>query len=410
MKNIQIKGKANAEDTDSISESVYGLSSVTVLALGTFVVGTDAFIVSAFLPSMAEDLAVTPAMAGYSVTAFALAYAVLGPIISTLTSTLKRRQLLVSALVFLGLANIASALAPSFGVLMATRVAAAAAAAAYTPNAGAAAAVMVRPEIRARALAVVIGGLTAATALGIPLGYVVSASLNWRAALMLVGVLSIVAAINVLAVMSKLPGSARLTLGQRLAVLRNRDVQVILPLTVMGMAACYVPYAFTIPVLDALIGSSKSITAMLTLYGSGAIAGNYLSGWATDRTGPIPVLFSAYALMFGTLGAMALASGGFHSPHIFAATLMICWGASSWAQTPAQQHRLISSAPEEASLVAALNSSAIYLGISIGTAIGSHAIQVSVTQTLWYGCALAGVALFYVLTTTSIHRSASRDG
>ena len=396
-----MKEQTNTSNISSALEPAHGLSAVAVLALGTFVVGTDAFIVSAFLPAMARDLAVTTAMAGQSVTAFALAYALLAPIISTLTVALKRRRLLVGALICLGLANLGSALAPSLGMLILTRIAAAAAAAAYTPNAGAVAAAMVRPEIRARALAIVIGGLTAATALGIPSGHIVSAALDWRAALMLVGILSLLAAGGVLSVMPQLPGGARVTLRQRLTVLRHRDVLRILPLTVIGMAACYVPYTFTIPVLDALTGPSQSTTVMLFLYGLGAVVGNYLSGWATDRAGPIPVLACAYALMLGTLGAMALASGNPPTSCLLAAVLMMAWGASSWSQTPAQQHRLISSAPHEASLVVALNSSAIYFGISIGTAIGSYAIQASATQTLWYGGALAGAALVYMLITKS---------
>lgn len=406
MKNTKTKSQTIISNGAAASEPARGLNSVAVLALGTFVVGTDAFIVSAFLPAMAEDLAVTTAMAGHSITAFALAYAFLAPAISALTATFKRRQLLVIALILLGFANIGSALAPSLGILIATRILAAAAAATYTPNAGAVAAAMVRPEIRARVLAVVIGGLTAATALGIPLGHIVSAALNWRAALMLVGGLSVLAAISVLCIMPNLPGGARMTIQKRLTVLRHRQVLVILPLTVIGMAACYISYAFTIPVLDALIGSSVSVTAMLLLYGLGAVAGNYLSGWATDRAGPVPVLAWAYALMLGALGVMAFVSGNPPTPRILVAVLMICWGASSWAQTPAQQHRLISSAPQEVSLVVGLNSSAIYLGISIGTAIGSYVMQISTTQTLWYGSVLAGVALCYLLPTAFVYRSA----
>jgi predicted MFS family arabinose efflux permease len=399
MTKIRTPEPAAVQNANAASDLSDRPNSVAVLALGTFVIGTDAFIVSAFLPSMAEDLAVSTAVAGYSVTAFALAYAFLSPVISTLTATFRRRRLLVWALILLGSANLGSALAPSLGILIATRIAAAAAAAAYTPNAGAVAAAMVRPEIRARALAVVIGGLTAATALGIPLGHVVSDALSWRAALVLVGVLSIVAAIGVLIATPELPGGARVTLSQRLTVLRHRNVLLILPLTVIGMAACYTPYAFTIPVLASLVGPSVPITAMLLLYGLGAIAGNYLSGWATDRVGPISILSCAYVVMFAALGAMALANSFAPVPHMVAAALMLCWGASSWSQTPAQQHRLISCAPHEASLVVALNSSAIYLGISIGTAIGGYAIRLSTAQTLWFGCALAGVAIFYTLVS-----------
>ncbi|WZB66322.1 MFS transporter [Achromobacter xylosoxidans] len=121
---------------ENVEQSKRSLGSTLVLALGTFAVGMDAFIVSAFLPEMAEDLSVSASMAGWSVTAFALAYALLAPIIATMTSTVARRRLLVSSLFLLGLANIASAACTTLGLLILTRIAAAASAAAYTPNAG----------------------------------------------------------------------------------------------------------------------------------------------------------------------------------------------------------------------------------------------------------------------------------
>ncbi|NEW37064.1 MFS transporter, partial [Nocardia cyriacigeorgica] len=102
---------------------------------------------------------------------------------ATLTARIPRRALLVAALIVLGVANLGSALAPGFGFLLATRVLAAIGAAVYTPNAGAVSAALVRPDMRARALAIVVGGLTVATALGVPLGNVAVHWLNWRAAL-----------------------------------------------------------------------------------------------------------------------------------------------------------------------------------------------------------------------------------
>lgn len=387
---------------DEITEAPrYGLLRVSVLAIGTFVVGTDAFIVSAFLPSMAGDLSISLSAAGQSVTMFALAYAFLAPVISTLTGGVPRRRLLVLALFFLGLANLGSALSPSLGLLIVTRIAAAAAAAAYTPTAGAVAAAMVRPELRARALAVVIGGLTTATALGVPLGRIVSEALSWRAALISVGALSFAAAIGVLSTMPRHPSGASVSISERLAVLRHRGVLIILPLTILGMTACYVPYAFTVPLLNDLLGSSQSVTTMLLLYGAGAILGNYISGSATDRIGSGYVLMGAYLLMIAALGGMALLVGqpvSIYSP-ILVGFLMMCWGASSWMQTPAQQHRLILSSPKEANLVVSLNSSAIYIGISAGTFIGSNSITIGSREILVFASVIAFISFLYAAYT-----------
>ncbi|MEV4259301.1 MFS transporter, partial [Spirillospora sp. NPDC049652] len=133
-----------------------GLGATAILALGTFAVGTDAYVVAGFLPAMARSLHVSESAAGQSATVFAVSYAVLSPVLATLLARIPRRALLVGALAILAVANLGSALAPGFGLLMASRVLAAFGAAAFTPNAGSVASSLVAPAQRARALAVVI--------------------------------------------------------------------------------------------------------------------------------------------------------------------------------------------------------------------------------------------------------------
>ncbi|MFJ9772418.1 MFS transporter [Kitasatospora sp. NPDC101157] len=376
-----------------------GLSSTLVLALGTFAVGTDAFVVAGFLPSMAGDLHVSPATAGQSVTVFAAAYALLSPVLATLLARLPRRTLLTAALTTLGLANLGSALAPSMAVLLASRVVAAVGAAAYTPNAGAVSASLVRPELRARALAVVIGGLTAATALGVPLGNAAGHWFGWRTALGVVAGLCLLVALVLRTVMPQLPGNARVPLRTRLAVLRRPAVLAVLPLTVLGMGASYTAYAYSVPVLGAVGVPERSVLWMLFLYGLGAVVGNLGAGWATDRFGSPAVLTAGYATMAAALGALAwlAALNGRVVPPV--GLLVLLWGASSWCQTPAQQHRLIEAAPQEAPLVVSLNSSAIYVGIGLGTLLGGATLGSGAGAVYGLGAGLAVLALGFLRWT-----------
>jgi predicted MFS family arabinose efflux permease len=393
------------QNTTPASKSSSGQSlpiqrPILILGLGTFAVGTDAFIVSGFLPAMAQTLSVSSAWAGMSITAFALSYALLAPVVAAATASIPRRKLLIGALVVLGLANLASAIAPTLGLLIATRVLAAVGAAAYTPNAGAAAAALAPQSQRARALALVIGGLTAATALGVPLGRAASLAMSWRASLALVGAISLLAAAAIAGVMPWLPGQAAISLPSRLKVLSHPGVMVILPLTLLGMAACYTPYAFTVQVLSALKISPDWVVTQLICYGLGAIVGNQMSGRLTDRFSERHVLVAAYASMVIVLaGFAAIAEAPAASDAIAVMLLMAGWGASSWAQTPAQQHRLIGATPEQAPLVVALNSSCIYLGISLGTAIGSATIGHGIPLLLWTACCVALAALVYAVAT-----------
>ncbi|WP_193744201.1 MFS transporter [Geomicrobium sp. JCM 19039] len=47
-----------------------------LLVLGTFIIGTDDFVIAGLLPNIANDMGVTITAAGQLVTAFAITYAI----------------------------------------------------------------------------------------------------------------------------------------------------------------------------------------------------------------------------------------------------------------------------------------------------------------------------------------------
>ncbi|NUS87481.1 MAG: MFS transporter, partial [Streptomyces sp.] len=176
-----------------------------LLALGTFAVGTDSMVMAGILGLISRDLDVSVPTAGQMVTVFALAYALLAPVLATLTARWPRRQLLLTALTVFTAANALSALAPTYPLLLATRVLAAAGAALYTPTANAVATSLVPPERRGRALATVLGGMTVATALGVPLGTWIGRT-DWRLTMWLVVALGAAALAGQALLLRELPG------------------------------------------------------------------------------------------------------------------------------------------------------------------------------------------------------------
>src|ERR1700685_154216 len=73
------------------------------LALGTFAIGTEGFVIAPLLPDLARDLSVSIVSAGQLVTVFALTYALSSPVLTALTGDVDRRRLLiVSMLAFAG--------------------------------------------------------------------------------------------------------------------------------------------------------------------------------------------------------------------------------------------------------------------------------------------------------------------
>ncbi|RMI32277.1 MFS transporter [Nocardia stercoris] len=374
---------------------------IPVLALGTFAVGTDAFVLAGFLPDTAAALHVPVAVAGWAITIFAATYALLSPVLAAATARLPRRTVLVAALSLLGLANLGSAVAPTFPVLLATRALAAVGAAAYTPNAGAVASALVPERMRGRALAIVIGGLTVATALGVPAGDVIGHWTGWRTALAAVAAVCLIAAAGVALLIPRLPGGPAIGVRERFSVLRNRSVLAVLPATVLGMAAAYLPYAYAVPVFGAVGIGAGAVAIMLCLYGFGAVAGNLLAGWSTDRRGAVRVLSTGYLVSTLTFATLAIIAATHTAPVPLVALAAVGWGAASWSQSPPQQHRLITAAPAQAAIVVALNASGIYVGIGLGTLCGGLLVSEPVT--------LLSVASVLAAATAGYVRWTARD-
>ncbi|HET8844726.1 MAG TPA: MFS transporter, partial [Ktedonobacteraceae bacterium] len=130
---------------------------IILLTLGMFALGTDAFIVAGVLPVIAHETGVTEGLVGQLVTAFSLTYGLGAPVLAAFTGRWPRQRVLMGALGLLGLANLASALSPSFPILLLTRILAGCFAATYTPLAFAIGIELAPPAKRARALSLVVG-------------------------------------------------------------------------------------------------------------------------------------------------------------------------------------------------------------------------------------------------------------
>jgi hypothetical protein len=88
--------------------------AIVMLAYATAVIVATEFIVVGLLPMMARDLEVSLAEAGLFVTWFALASAILGPILTIAVSRIEPRSVLVAALLAFGFGNLVATLVPNY--------------------------------------------------------------------------------------------------------------------------------------------------------------------------------------------------------------------------------------------------------------------------------------------------------
>jgi MFS transporter, DHA1 family, inner membrane transport protein len=335
------------------------------LALATFAVGTDGFVIAGLLPAIASDLDVSVPAAGQLVTVFALVFAVSAPVLGAATSALDRRTALLLALGVFTIGNAATALATTYPAVMAARVVTAAGAGIITSTAAGTAAAISPPERTGRALAVVIGGLTLATAVGLPLGTLLGRS-DWQLTLWAVAGLGLASAAGVALGLPRVHLPAA-TLRARMRPLTERRVLGNLAASMLVLLGTYVLYTYVAPALERATGGSPTLLAVVLLaWGCGTLGGNVLAGRLVDRHPPERVLRPAIAIAALTLAVSPLATANLPSAVAWAAV----WGVCAGFPVVPLQHHLIARAPAAAATLLGLSSSAIYVGIGLGGGVG----------------------------------------
>jgi predicted MFS family arabinose efflux permease len=339
-----------------------------VLALATFAIGTDAFVVAGILPAVARSFDVSIAAAGQLVTAYSLAYAVLTPVMAALTAHWPRRRVLLAGLTVFVAGNILTATQTMFGLALFGRAVAGLGAAMVTPTAGATAAALVAPERRGLALAIVFAGLSAATALGAPIGTLVGSAGDWRLTIWFVAGLGVFAAMGILFLLPAVPPSPSLPLSERLAPLHDARVAATLATTYFVMFAAFLIYTYMSAVFHGATGGDGArLAALMSIFGMAGTIGNLASGSLADRLGSRLVINLAIALLALDFALMPWAGARFAG----AAATVTLWGACGWGFLVAQQHRLVGIAPALSPILLGLNASATYLAISASGAAGA---------------------------------------
>ena len=364
-----------------------------VLALGMFALGTDTFVVAGILPQLAHSFDVDIAVAGQLTTLYAISYALLAPTIAAIAGNVPRKQLMLAGLGIFVLANLATALAPTFAVALASRVFAGLGAAMYSPTATGTGASIVAPNRRGQAIAVIVAGLTAATALGSPIGTVLGGLGDWRWTMYFVSAVGLAAGLGILVLLKQVPLTPRIGLRARLAPLKDARIGWTLLTTYLGMTGNFLVYVYFSVVFDRVLVNALVFGALLVVWGASGTLTNIALARVLDRTSPTMVMFVVLAAQ-----AVDMAFLPWTSTSLWPAVVAVAiWGATGWGIQGPQQYRLVNIAPPIAPVLLGLNTAATYLGVTTAGILGAVGIHVLGAHRL----SLLSVGVFMLAIFTS---------
>ncbi|MFD6336352.1 Cmx/CmrA family chloramphenicol efflux MFS transporter [Streptomyces sp. NPDC060131] len=378
--------------------------AVYILGLSVFALGTSEFMLSGLLPPLADDMNVSIPTAGLLISAFAIGMVVGAPLLAVATLRLPRRTTLIALISVFGLGQVAGALAPTYEILFASRVISAFACAGFWAVGAAVAIAMVPHTARARAMAVMIGGLSIANVLGVPVGAFLGEHLGWRSAFWAVGAASAVALVGVVTLIPRIPLPAeKPQLKRELTIYRDRQVWLSIAVTALAAGGVFCAFSYLAPLLTDVAGlDSGWVPTVLALFGVGALVGTALGGRFADAH-LFGVMISGVIASTVLLALLALTAS--HPAAVI--TLAFLLGVSAFFTAPALNARMFNIAAAAPTLAGATTTAAFNLGNTGGPWLGGTVIDADFgfASTAWAGAAMTVVAIGLAALSLRYHRA-----
>lgn len=360
--------------------------ALLALAVSAFGIGTTEFVMMGLLPDVADDLGTSVPTAGYLVSAYAIGVVLGAPLLTAVGSRIPRKRMLLLLMALFTVGNLASALAPDFGWLIAGRLLAGLPHGAFF-GVGAVVATRLAAEGRqARAVATMFLGLTIANVVGVPAATLLGQHLGWRATFLVVAAIGLCAMAALARLVPQIPAEAHRHVRHELRALGNRQVLLGLLTAVFGFAGVFAVYSYLSAMTTEAMGfGESSVTLVLALFGIGMTLGALAAGPLTDR--------ALRPTLYGSLSALAVVLVVFpFAAHVqwAALVMVVLLGGVGFMTTTPLQMLVMNKAKDAPTLASASNHSAFNLANAGGAWLGGMAIAAGWG---WTSPALVGAVL-----------------
>ncbi|MBB3908690.1 MFS transporter [Anoxybacteroides rupiense] len=370
-----------------MNESKRNTLALIALAVSAFAIGTTEFISVGLLPLISRDLHVSVSVAGLTVSLYALGVTFGAPILTSLTSSMSRKALLLSIMVVFIIGNSIAARADSITVLLVARVLSAFSHGVFMSIGSTIAASLVAEHRRASAISIMFSGLTVATITGVPFGTFIGQQFGWRFAFLFIAAVGVIAFIaNSILVPANLRKGARTTFRDQFRLITNGRLLLLFIITALGYGGTFVAFTYLSPLLQNVTGfSEKTVTVILLVYGVAIAIGNVAGGKLSNQN-PISALFYMFIVQ-----AIVLFILTFTAPFKVAGLMtIILMGLLGFMSVSGLQVYVVMLAerfvPSAVDVASAINIAAFNAGIAIGSYLGGIVTEsMGLIHTAWVG-------------------------
>nr|WP_051182397.1 MFS transporter [Nocardia vinacea] len=367
--------------------------AVVAVMLGIFSIVTTEILPIGLLTSIGADFTISDGLAGLMMTLPGLLAAIAAPLVTVAAARIDRRLLLCGCTLLLVFANAVAALAPEFWVVLAARVLIGITIGGYWSIAAGLAGRLVPPESVHRATAVIFSSVPLGSVLGVPAGTFVGDVAGWRAAFVVLGLLSAVVLVLLAVALPALPAEQALRLTTLRIGLRGTGIRIALLATFFVVIAQFGTYTYVTPFLEQVTEvSAGTITLLLLIYGVAGIAGNFLGGTLLGR----PRLALGFAASAIATAMLLLPSLG--RWELGAIALLIVWGIGYGGVPVVLQTWFADALPDAPEVASVLFTASFQATFCVGALVGGVIVDRTSPGTVLL-CGGATVLLVLLITS-----------
>ncbi|MGJ7911049.1 MFS transporter [Neobacillus sp. LXY-1] len=381
--------------------------ALIALATSAFAIGTTEFISVGLLPLIAGDLNVPVTTAGLTVSLYALGVTFGAPILTSITSSMSRKALLLWIMIIFIFGNSLAASATSIGVLLSARIISALSHGVFMSIGSTIAADLVPENRRASAISIMFSGLTVATVTGVPFGTFIGQHFGWRMAFILIIAVGIIALIaNSILIPTNLRAGTRTSIRNQLQLLKNGRLLLLFIITALGYGGTFVVFTYLSPILQDITGFKEgTVAVILLLYGVAIAIGNIAGGKLSNQN-PIKALFYMFIVQ-----AIVLFILMYTAPFKIAGLITVFFmGLLAFMNVPGLQVYVVMLAeryvPSAVDVASAINIAAFNAGIAFGSFLGGVITDsIGLIHTTWMGALMVLAAVFLAFWSWNLEKN-----
>ncbi|MGR6838652.1 MFS transporter [Aliivibrio wodanis] len=344
---------------------------VWILTLAAFAIGTAEFVIAGILPQIATSLSITEGQAGYLISAYALAIVIGGPILTIYLARFNKKLVLTGLMALFIIGNILSALAPTYHLLLISRVVAGLVQGPFYGIGAVVATNLVSEKMAGRAVGQMFAGLTLANVLGVPAGTWISLQFGWHTTFFTVAAFGAIAMISILTSIKSTGHGEAKDIKTQLAAFKNPMLIISLAITALSWSGFMTLYGYLAPIAMHITGYGESaVTWILVIVGFGLIIGNTLGGRSSDKDLNKASMFWAIAMIVSLIAVGLVVDN-----KILFVIAAFIFGIASFANVPAMQLRVMNNGGEGQELAATANISAFNLANAFGGFLGGMVLD-----------------------------------